>query len=47
MVAHSCNLNTQEAEVGRPKVGDQPGLLSKTLSQKIKRKKKRKYLPRV
>lgn len=33
---HSCNPGTQEAEVRGSHVQGQPGILSQTLSQKIK-----------
>jgi hypothetical protein len=44
MVAHNCNPHTQEAEAGGSRVWGQPGLPTETLSQKTKRKKKRKDL---
>lgn len=34
IVVHSCNLNTVEAGTGELKVQVQPGLFSRTLSQK-------------
>jgi hypothetical protein len=40
MVAHGCNTSTQEAEAGESRVQGHPGLYSKTLSQKKKKKAK-------
>jgi hypothetical protein len=39
MVVHACNPSCQKAETGGSRVGDQPGLHSKVLSQKRKQKK--------
>jgi hypothetical protein len=39
MVVHTCNPSTQEAEAGELGVPGQPGLCSKTLSQKHTNKK--------
>jgi hypothetical protein len=45
VVAHFCNLGTQEAEARGSRVSDQSGLHSKTLSQKKKTNKdKRNFL---
>jgi hypothetical protein len=41
MVAHVCNLSTQEAEAGWLQVPGQPGLQSEILSQKRKEEKER------
>jgi inosine/xanthosine triphosphate pyrophosphatase family protein len=42
MVAYNCNLSTWEVEAGGLQVPGQPGLYSKTLSQKKKKKKEKK-----
>jgi hypothetical protein len=38
IVAHICNLSTQEAEAGKSQVQGQPGINSKILSPKKKKK---------
>jgi hypothetical protein len=44
VVEHACNPSTQEAEVGGCQIQGQPGLHSKTLSGKKKKKKDKKCL---
>jgi hypothetical protein len=39
---YTCDTSTQETEIGRWGVQDQPGLPSETLSQKSKKKKNNK-----
>jgi hypothetical protein len=41
MVAHTCNLSTQEADAGGTRVLGQPKICSKTLPH---RKKENKYI---
>jgi hypothetical protein len=42
MVVYICNTSPQEAEAGGSQVQGQPSLRSKTLSQQIKKFKKKK-----